>query len=178
MYNFLEQYAQGKYILIGLLLITIINVIIFPFFSEFVSSVSVPIQIILDINPFYTPEIANDLMDDLGELGRKSYFSSTFFVDTPYALIYTFTYMITVLYLLQKNEWTNKYWLVLVPFGIGLLDIFENSGILFLISNYPNHYDDLVTIMSMFTLFKWVFAVLTFITLLVLTSRYLWRKYS
>jgi len=156
----------------------IINVIIFPQFSEFVFDVSVPIEIILDVNPLYTPQIANDLMNDLGELGRTSYFSSTLFVDTPYAIIYTFTYMIAVFYLLQKNGWTQRYWLVIFPFLIGFLDLFENSGILFLISNYPNHFDGLVTIMSKITLFKWVFAVLTFITLLVLTSRFLWKKYS
>lgn len=102
MISFLEKHTQRRNIIIGLLVIVIINVVIFPLFPQWVIGRSIPLDGILDLQFGFSVEQVHSLMSALGEDGRYAYRLSTILVDIPYAMIYGFVYSFILIALLKK----------------------------------------------------------------------------
>jgi len=181
LYHFLNKYTSKKNILIGIFLIIIFNVLLLPKFSELFLSTKIAIKSILDIKFSYTTAIAYTLFENLGKEGRNAYKLSELFVDIPYAIIYGFTYAFIIIFLLKLNKIKRLNFLILTPLLISFFDILENTGIIVMLTKYPVKLDTLCNLTSIFTSLKWIFAIITFIIVLVnfgylLISKFVLKK--
>lgn len=182
-FNYLNKYATKKNILIGILLIIVFNIFLLPKFSELFLNTKIDIKSILDIKFSYSTTIAYTLFKNLNENGRVAYKLSELFVDIPYAIIYGFTYAFIVVFLLKRNKIKNLNYLVLAPLIISLFDVLENTGIIIMLTKYPEKLSNICNLTSIFTSLKWIFAIVTFIIILVnmgylLISKLFIKKYN
>jgi hypothetical protein len=166
-FNSLNKYASKKNILIGILLILVFNIFLLPKFSELFLGTKIDIKEILDIKFSYTTTDAYSLFENLGESGRNAYQLSEFFIDIPYAIIYGFTYTLVIFFLLKRNKIKKLNYLILAPLFISIFDVLENTGIIIMLTKYPIKLDTLCHLTSIFTSLKWIFAIITFIIVLV-----------
>ncbi len=173
--NFLEKHATKKNIILGLLVIAFVNVIAFPFFPKLLIGREIPLDAILDLQFSFTPDFAYQLLSNLQEDGRMSYKYSTIFIDIPYASIFGFVYSFILIVLLKKNNLWKFKLLALIPFGISIFDLLENTGILTLLSSFPEKMETVSLLTSIANQTKWSFAGLAFLIFL-LNMLYLFFK--
>ena len=183
LYSILNKYTSKKNILIGILSIITFNVFLLPKFSELFLNTKIDIKSILDVKFSYTTTIAYTLFENLGVEGREAYKLSELFVDIPYAIIYGFTYAFLIIFLLKINKITTLNYLILAPLLIGFFDILENIGIVIMLTKYPIKLVGICNLTSIFTSLKWIFAIITFIIVLInlgylLASKVFIKKYN
>ncbi|HFX18046.1 MAG TPA: hypothetical protein ENK64_02780 [Flavobacteriales bacterium] len=163
--SFISKYSTRKNIVSGLIVITLVNLVVFPYFLKAPTT----IDHILDIRFGFDKQIVNNTLNELGNNGRTLYFWTTLLIDTPYAFFYGFIYAFILAALLKssadKNHWQ---FLIMLPFFISLFDIIENLGIIYFIKSYPNIDDSLIKITSLSNQLKWIFAFLTTISIFLL----------
>ena len=147
--------ASGKLILVLLALMLIFNVIIFP--SLTAGTTMVP----LDLQFAYTPERAYELIESYGDEMRWKYAIGEMTIDVAYPVVYTL-FMSIALMLLFPANW-KLAWL---PYSIFVFDIFENTGIVTLLLNYPNQLNAVAWCTSFFSSVKWVMVLV--VTLIIL----------
>lgn len=168
--DFFFSKATGRNILVGIVLILIINFVVFPYFPR-LFGISIPLSSILDLQFGFENDFVRRLLNILGEKGREVYFLSTLCVDIPYAIIYGFTYALSMAYLLKRKAMYSFRFLVLLPLLIGFFDLLENFGILYLLQN-PFTYDEKrVFYISWANKMKWIFSLLT-----ILSFLFVWIK--
>ena len=171
--SFIKKFSTKRNIIIGLLTIIFFNIILFPVIPKlFGVNVFFP----LDLSFAYSSQEAYAFLSNMSEKERDVYFFSEIFVDFPYAIIYTFVYLLLV-YRLSSNlsASKNKYFLA-VPLLIGFFDVLENLFIIFILKFYPIKLYSLSFMASIFTSCKWIFAILTFVVIVWLSAVYLLRK--
>jgi len=169
--NYLIKQSSLKKVILGIIIILIFNIILFPFFPKLFHVASFPTSWILDLRFSYTSDILYTIFDNLGIEGRKVYQLSEIFVDFPYAVFYGFVYSFMIVLLLKKTNLTTNSYLILIPFGISFFDILENIGLVSLLYSYPKKLTYLVNITSLTTSCKWIFAILTVIIAIYLISK-------
>ncbi|MCF6181484.1 hypothetical protein [Lutibacter sp.] len=154
-----------------------------PKFSELFLNTKIDIKSILDIKFSYTTTVAYTLFKNLGENGRVAYTLSELFIDIPYAIIYGYTYAFLVIFLLKRNKIKNLNYLISAPLLISFFDILENTGIIIMLTKYPEKLSSICNLTSIFTSLKWIFAIITFIIILInlsylLISKLFIKKYN
>lgn len=160
---FLEKNTTKKNIVFGIILIVLFNTFFLPKFPELFDNSNLSIEYILDLKFSYSSENAYDILSELGNDGRNIYKLLGFFVDTPYAIIYGFTYAFIIIILLDINKRSKLNYLALTPLLISFFDLLENTGIIIMITNYPKKLENISTLSSSFTSLKWIFAGITFL---------------
>ena len=140
-----------KIALILLVHIIVFNLYVMPDLAG--SKEMVPI----DLQFAYTPDRAYELIDSYSKESREQYIIGEMTTDVAYPMIYTLFMSITLM-LLYPNNW-KLAWL---PYGIFTADMFENTGIITLLLNYPERLTTVAWITSGFSTIKWtlVFVVL------------------
>lgn len=171
-FTILEKYATKRICLVGVFLIVLFNIILFYNSSQLLAGKAVDEKSILDLKFSYSPEFAYTFFENLDEEGRNTYTLSEIFIDFPYAIIYGFTYAFMILILLKTNQLKKLIFLSFVPFLISWFDILENTGIVAMLLKYPEKMENICNITATFTTLKWIFAIITFL-IIVLNLIYL-----
>ncbi|MEE9348782.1 MAG: hypothetical protein V3U80_01905 [Flavobacteriaceae bacterium] len=176
LYQFIVEKASIKNVIIGLILIVMFNTFFLPFLPSVLWGFHLPIDKILDLRFSYNANDIFSLFDEFGAKGRNSYKLSALSIDSPYAIIYSITYAIIIYLLLKSNDLLKYKMLILLPFLIGMFDIFENVSIALMSHYYPIKMMSLANATPYFTLFKWLFSALVFITVMVNILMYSFNK--
>ncbi len=171
--KYLKRKSSSKNIILGIFFIFFVNLVLFPYFSTKTTN----FETILDVHFGFSLDVVLRNLSVMKEEGRKHYLYSTLFIDTPYALIYGFIYAFIIAALQTNKQNTHKLnYVILIPFIISFFDLFENIGIVYFVTKYPNINSKLVTIISISNQLKWVFALLTFILIVYLLLRWVIAK--
>jgi len=95
-----------------------------------------------------------------GEEGRASYRTFELTGDIIYTIVYTLFFAFFITWLFQRGfpSGSKMQKLNVVPFGGWLFDLFENLGIVAMLSVYPSMPAALPWISAIFTVVKWLFA--------------------
>ena len=166
-FQFISEKATIKNVVIGFLLIVLFNAFLLPFLPELIWGFKMPISKILDLKFSYTLDVCYNLFDEIGANGRNSYQLSELFIDTPYAIVYSFTYAISIYLLLKANDLVKFKILIVTPILIGIFDILENLGIVTMLMNFPEKLVQIAQLTSAATSLKWLFAMITFLIILL-----------
>ena len=163
----INRLTNKKFLWFGILFILIVNVIIFPFFPKLFGITDFDVGKILDLQFGFDAGYVKDLLEDLGEKGRYVYLLSTLLIDMPYAVIYGFVYAVLINFLL-RNSSVKISFLMFLPLLISIFDVLENIFTVNFLLSYPEIPVRLVSYASISNRLKWLFAVLTLLTVSVL----------
>jgi hypothetical protein len=167
--KFFERNSNQRNITIGVVFILFVNIVVFPIFPKLFFQVEIPLNEILDVHFGFTTDYVQQFFTSIETEGRKAYLLSTGLVDTPYAMIYGFVYAIILIFIIKNKMYSGRLrYLILLPFLISLFDLVENTGIIYLVSTYPESNDMVVSIASFANQLKWIFAGITLFTLFVI----------
>ncbi len=123
----------------------------------------------IDLQLFYTPEKVYSMVAAYGEAGRASYRTFELTGDIAYPIVYTLFFSLLITWLLQRgfasNSGMQKY--NVVPFGGWLFDLFENLGIVTMLSVFPSTPAILAWITAIATLIKWSFLGADIVVILI-----------
>ena len=165
--NTLKKYANGWLVLVFLAGEIFFNAVILPGQQTKIEAGSGGTGPI-DLNLFYTPAKVYGMIASYSEEVRASYRLFELTGDIIYPIVYTLFFALAITWLFQRgfasNSNMHKY--NVVPFGAWLFDLFENLGIVTMLSIYPSTPALLAWVATIFTLFKWLFVLVTVILLL------------
>ena len=163
----LRKYANGWLVLLFLAGEIFFNAVVLPNQQakmEAGSGGTGPIDLLI----FYTPEKVYSMVESYGEAGRASYRTFEITGDIAYPIVYTLFFSLTITWLFQRgfpsNSSMHKY--NVVPFGAWLFDLFENLGIVGMLSIYPSTPALLAWVTAIFTFLKWLFVLPVILLLL------------
>ena len=122
----------------------------------------------IDLQIFYTPEKVYGMIASYSAEVRASYRLFELTGDILYPIVYTLFFSLAITWLFQRgfasNSNMHKY--NVVPFGAWLFDLFENLGIVTMLSVYPSTPTLVAWLSAKFTLIKWMFVAATALLLL------------
>ena len=158
----LRKFASGWLVLVFLAGEIFFNAVILP--AQQAKMETGPI----DLNLFYTPEKVYSMVESYGEAGRANYRLFELTGDIIYPIVYTLFFSLAITWLFQRgfssNSAMQKY--NVVPFGAWLFDLFENLGIVTMLSVFPSTPPLLAWVTAVFTFIKWMFAIASIVLLL------------
>jgi hypothetical protein len=165
--NTLKKYANGWLVLLFMVGEVLFNAVILPgqqASMEAGSGGTGPIDLMF----FYTPDKVYSMIESYGDAGRVSYRTFELTGDIIYPIVYTLFFSLAITWLFQRgfagDSQMHKY--NVVPFGAWLFDLFENLSIVAMLSIYPSEPALLAWIATIFTMLKWLFAIVTILLLL------------
>lgn len=130
----------------------------------------------LDIRFWYDTNTAYSVFAALGPDGRLQYMLGASTLDVVYPFVYS-TMFAVWLTLLLPGENRLSCAVRLSPFAILLADLLENSGIIIMLSRFPEKMDSLVFVTALLTASKWSLASAVIMTTLILSMRAGYMKY-
>jgi len=135
--------------------------------------------VLLDLRLWYSANDVIELFSKLDVNGREAYTSFVLFIDMIYPLVYGITLIFFLAFLLKKRFTNSSYFLYLIylPFGIMFSDYLENTSTLILLNKFPAVNNNLVMLGSMATFLKWLFALLSIGTFVVVSICLLYRTF-
>ena len=166
--NFLRKYANG-WLILGLLAIWILfNAMILPQQQkkmEAGSGGTGPIDLLV----VYTPEKVYGMIAAYSPDVRSAYRTFELTGDVAYPIIYTFLFALAISWCFKRgyapDSRMQQY--NVIPFGAWLLDLFENLGIVAMLSVFPATPGILAWFTAVFTFLKWMFVFASAILLVV-----------
>jgi hypothetical protein len=163
----LSKYANGWLVLIFLAGELFFNAVILPNQGAKIEAGSGGVGPI-DLQLFYTPEKGYSMVESYGEAGRADYRLFELTGDILYPIVYTLFFSLAITWLFQRgfapNSAMQKY--NVVPFGGWLFDLFENLGIVTMLSIFPSTPAILAWVTAIFTFIKWLFVIASVLLLL------------
>lgn len=176
----LKKYANGGLVLLLLAGFLFFNAVILPRQETKITSASGGTGPI-DLQFFYTPDKVYSMVASYGEEGRAAYRTFELTGDILYPIVYTLFLALGITWLFQRGFGStssiHKY--NVVPFGAWLFDLFENLGIVTMLSVYPSTPALPAWAAAVFTLVKWLFviaSILLFLTGLVMALKNGFKK--
>ena len=163
----LEKYASGRTVLILFIVTMVVYAWIVLFSIPAVLEES-PDLVLFDMSPMgYSPEYATELLDAIGEAGRRKYMLHQLPVDLIYPGLFAITYTLMLVWVASKfaskNSWLFS--LAYVPFVAGIFDYLENVGIFSMLITYPEVLPGIVYSASICTVLKSLMTVFFYILL-------------
>lgn len=145
---------------------------LFLLFNVLLSS-TLPKEHALDLMFAYSADEAYEALAKMDLSQRETYRIGIWTLDMPYMAVYFLLFSGLLIRVLKRNK---VAWL---PFGILVMDLFENLSVLKILALYPVQNMSLASIASVFTTSKWVLvAVLLVVFVFGIVSRLISRKYS
>lgn len=169
MKGFLERFATGRVVL-GLFVPCTLVYLWIILVSIPAVVVEAPDTKLFDMSPAgYSYEEARFVLERIGESGRDTYLYHQLPVDTVYPGLFAVTYALMLFWVFGKFASKGSVWfrLTYLPIAAGVLDYFENMGILTMLVSYPDLTPAIVQMTSIFTILKSLFTTLFYFTLLV-----------
>jgi hypothetical protein len=157
--NTLQMYARGWLIFILFLLDTAFIAFILPLAAALMKG-DPGNKSPLDLQLFYTPARAYQMVASYGESGRAFYRITELTLDIIHPILYTLFLSLLITWLFRNGfqAGSTMQRLNMVPFGAWLFDLLENLGIVGMLSIFPSTPAVLAWITALFTLMKWLFA--------------------
>ena len=165
----LQKLASGRVVLILIILTMAVFSLMLLYTIPKVESFA-PGMTLFDMSPSgYSYQQAISLLESLGEVGRNVYLSQQLPADFVYPGLFAISYSLLLTWLFAKSFEPNSkiFFLVLVPVLGGLFDYLENIGIVLMINAFPDISQELVGVVSTFTLLKSAFTIGFYVLLLV-----------
>lgn len=165
----LREYAKDWLVLVLLVLDMLFNALVLPGTlarMEDVSGGTGP----LDLEFFgYSAEKAYRMIESYGEAGRAAYRTFELTGDIAYPIVYTLFFSLAITWLFQRGFAPDNSMqrLNVMPFGAWLFDLFENLGIVAMLSVFPATPALLAQVTSVFSVIKWLFAAVSIVLTLV-----------
>lgn len=125
---------------------------------------------LFDLSPTgYSYQAAIELLQQLGEQGRKRYIQPQLVLDTLYPVFFAVSYALLLCWILQRiaTPSSRLFYLSLLPLAGGLFDYIENFFILSMLQSFPEVSSLTVRLASFFTILKSLFSSLFFIALII-----------
>lgn len=134
----------------------------------------------LDLQLFFTPAKAYQMVASYGESGRAFYRITELTLDIIYPIVYTLFFSLLITWLFRKGFPADSRMqrLNVVPFGAWLFDLLENLGIVGMLSIFPSTPALLAWATAFFTLVKWLFAGASIALLIAGLVRLVRLKYN
>ncbi len=112
----------------------------------------------LDLQFAYTPQVAYESISSYSDVIRKKYIIGEMTVDIIYPFSYTLflSFSIFLIYRNKKNNNSLAIQFALVPYIILVSDLLENTGIVTMLSKYPQELISVAWGTSYFSTLKWV----------------------
>lgn len=165
--NTLGKYANGWLALVLLAVWIIFNAVVLPGQQAKIQAGSGGVGPI-DLQLFYTPDKVYGMIEAYSPEGRAAYRLFELIGDILYPIVYTLFFALAITWLFQRGfpstSGMHKY--NVVPFGAWLFDLFENLGIVAMLSVYPSAPALLAWVSAVFTLVKWLFVIASILLLL------------
>ncbi len=123
-----------------------------------------------DTEFFYTADQLYQIIDTYDESGRHAAAAAHWTADLIFPIVYLFSFATLISYTMQRG-FPKSIWLMrmnLVPLGMLLFDLLENTGLTILFLQYPHRLLWLAHLTSAISAIKWLFAGLT--VLLIVTG--------
>jgi hypothetical protein len=166
--NTLKKYANGWLVLAFLAGEIFFNAVVMPGQQAKIEAGSGGTGSI-DLQIFYTPEKVYGMIASYSEEIRASYRLFQLTGDIIYPIVYTLLFSLAITWLFQRgfasNSGMHNY--NVVPFGAWLFDLFENLGIVGMLSVYPSTPALLAWASAVFTFIKWLFVLTSVVLLLI-----------
>ncbi|MBI5965757.1 MAG: hypothetical protein HY863_19945 [Chloroflexi bacterium] len=123
----------------------------------------------IDLMFFYTPQTAYKMIASYGDSVRSSYRAVELTVDIAYPMVYTLFFSLLITWLFNKafDPKSRMQRLNVVPFGAGLFDLFENLGIVTMLSIHPATPVSVAWLTTIFTMTKWSFVGASLILMII-----------
>jgi hypothetical protein len=175
-YQNLSKFSTTKNIIISAVIFILFIILFLTKFTPVEKKVCQGLPenaVILDLEPGYSADRAYEILENLNESGRKTYFRNLLTIDMAFPVIYGFFFSILIASLLRKiiNKNSIAVYLILLPFAASISDIMENIIISIMISGYPARLIQLAKIASFITGIKFVITagcILLIIVLLII----------
>lgn len=165
MHTFIAKYATWKSILI---LMGIMLCFQFVFFPQFLPKGEHAVMI--DTEMGYTAEDAYEIIGNYTDNMRQRYILGEITLDLVFPFIYTFLFAFAI-YFLTKNPT-----LALFPFLQLIFDLLENTGIVIMLSAWPNKIMWLAMVTSGFSMIKWALVGITSLVVFVGVIRFVIKR--
>ncbi len=164
----LKKYANGWLVLVLLAGLLYFNAVILPNQQAKIQADSGNTPPI-DLQFFYTPDKVYSMVASYGDEGRASYRLFELTGDIIYPIIYTLFLTLAMTWLFERgfSSTSEMHKYNAAPFGAWLFDLFENLGIVAMLSVYPSTPALLAWVSAIFTLVKWLFVGGSIVLLLV-----------
>ncbi len=148
--------AQVRNILLLLVLLLLMKLFVFPYYTERIVPDEGPP--VLDLRFGFSAEEAYGTLEAFGEQGRAVYLEMLLVADTVYPLIYgLFLILLSSFFLKRILKPGNEFRIVnLLAVDAVIFDFFENAGIAYMIGQFPLRADFVARLASFFNIFKWV----------------------
>lgn len=174
---YLQSKSDGKYVLILLIVYLIFPLLIFPLSGDYQQQQSGTTAPPLDLAFGFSPGEAFNRVEAYGNTGRKLYAISAMTIDVAYPVIYSIFFSILIIFLLKKTglQTINLTNLAFLPFCAALSDLFENAGIVGLLSSYPDKYKVLAIFTSGANILKWSFVMVVVLIIFILLLIWLYN---
>jgi len=116
---------------------------------------------IIDGLLFYSPSQVHELIGSYGAKGRQVYIAVELTADLFYSIVIAAFFNSFLIYSSSKirNNLLKFQYYLLLPLLIIISNFLENSGIVWMLINYPTEYFYLALITSFFTLSKWLLII-------------------
>ncbi len=123
----------------------------------------------LDLQFAYTPQMAYESLHSYSNAIRKKYIIGEMTVDIIYPLFYTLflSFSIFLIYKHKKDNNALAIQFALVPYIILVSDFIENTGIVTMLSKYPQELVSVAWGTSYFSTLKWVTVAFCFLLIIV-----------
>lgn len=153
--NFFWQLAGWKAFTGALVLYIFFGAVVMPLGAKKFSEVSGKKVEILDLQFFYSPEKARNIISEYGDAGRQYAIQFGLIADTLYPISYTLLFIILTAWIYKSINSGNSVYLLCLSLLIMLIDYCENLNIASLMYKYPAVSDLQIYVSSMFTSAKW-----------------------
>ncbi len=122
----------------------------------------------IDLQFFYTPEKVYGMIASYSEEVRASYRTFEMTGDILYPIVYTLFFSLAITWLFQRGFASDSKMQSynVMPFGAWLFDLFENIGIVSMLSVFPSTPTALGWISGVVTVIKWLFAAASIVLML------------
>lgn len=133
----------------------------------------------LDLQFAYTPKMAYQSISSYSDIIRKSYIIGEMTLDIVYPLFYTLflSFSIFLIYRNKKDNNSLAIQFALVPYIILVSDFIENTGIVTMLSKYPEQLISVAWGTSYFSTLKWVTVAFCFLLIIIGLLNNLRRKF-
>ncbi len=162
------QWAKGWLVLVLLVLDVFFAGFLMPLIGGLMQDGTGLIQP-LDLMMFQTPDKLFAMIERYGEYTRVFYRNVELTADILYPIIYLFAFGLLISWLFERGFSPNSPMrkLNVLPVGAFAFDLLENLTIVTLLSIYPAQPIILGWLLFIFTMFKWLFAFASIVTILV-----------
>lgn len=156
MKNFIQKNTSVKSILFLFTMLLLFKLVLFPNF--FLKGQNIKP---LDLQFAYTPLEAYQLIENYGEVVRKSYIIGELTIDLIYQIVYSSLLSFIIFFIYKRQR------IALFPFLILITDYLENIGIVTLLYNYPQKLIIVAWITSFFSTLKWILILSSILIIII-----------